>query len=190
MGRDLQAFDARGLVQPAVDVAAVAPRPAILLDLHRSAKLPDDAVVVVHEEALGLALRGGPPELADDASERRIGGHLEMDNAAGSGLRNGEDVTFMLVFRCPERATSVEDPAPIEMLSGSQRTCKGKEIRIRGTGVGGSLSYIWIRSALTTLNKGRVACASYQPALLPPASFSPPIRSILIAAVTLSRIPA
>ena len=48
---DRQPMDSYDLVQPAIELAAAPPLPAILLNHHRSPELPEDAVVVVDAKA-------------------------------------------------------------------------------------------------------------------------------------------
>jgi len=82
--RDGNTLAPHDLVQPAVQVAAVAAPAVVLFHDHWSPVLPEDPVVVMHEEARRPVLGRGLAELLLHPRERRVARDIDVDDAPPS----------------------------------------------------------------------------------------------------------
>ena len=78
--------------QPAIEMAAVAALSSRLAPLHGPAELPEDAVVVVDEEARSLTPGRRLADLLLHPGQRRVGRDVDVDDPPRADLHDDEDV--------------------------------------------------------------------------------------------------
>lgn len=91
-GCDRQPLDPHDLVQPAVQMAAVALPATVRSDGDAPSTLLEDAVVVLNEEARDLILCSRLADLLLHPVQRRFGRDVDMDDPPGANLHDHEDV--------------------------------------------------------------------------------------------------